>query len=326
VASEAGFPWGPSASADHGREWIEIELDHPVNPWEHEGAGSITWGANLDRFAPLGEEAVGIIREAWDQRREDPCDRAKREPEESEPVDRVPNTDASIKPGWASRVEFEQYWIHLTLHQPINERWREGQGENWSRGELVNDGIVKRGVTVEATTHLRSESAADRRDTPRRSSVQRAKAPGARGLVWLVNFGGTVAVRAARPALGYAFVDRGEAQAAARGRRPERRRAARRRPRPDRPLRVRHVLRDRRATAPVRLHGRGRTRRPARAGHGRRAGVPLAGRSVRRRGPGEPHELAHPPTLARAGGTLAIAINGVAGFGRALSCRVPLQL
>ena len=47
-----------------------------------------------------------------------------------------------------------QYWIHLTLHQPINERWREEQGENWSRGELVNDGIVKRGVTVEATTHL----------------------------------------------------------------------------------------------------------------------------------------------------------------------------
>jgi hypothetical protein len=154
VASEAGFPWGPSASADHGREWIEIELDHPVNPWEHEGAGSITWGANLDRFAPLGEEAVGIIREAWEQRREDPCDRAKREPEESEPVDRVPNTGASIKPGWASRVEFEQYWIHLTLHQPIKKRWREEQGENWSRGELVNDGIVKRGVTVEATTHL----------------------------------------------------------------------------------------------------------------------------------------------------------------------------
>ncbi|MGO9908523.1 MAG: hypothetical protein ACLPY3_22820 [Solirubrobacteraceae bacterium] len=47
---------------------------------------------------------------------------------------------------------------------------------------------------------------------------------------------------------------------------------------------------------------------------------------VRRRGPGEPHELARPPTLARAGGALAIAINGVAGFGRAVSCRVPLQL
>ena len=38
---------------------------------------------------------------------------------------------------------------------------------------------------------------------------------------------------------------------------------------------------------------------PARAGDGRRAGVPLAGRSVRRRGPGEPHELA-PPSLADA--------------------------
>jgi hypothetical protein len=37
VASEAGFPWGPSASAEHGREWIEIEPDHPVNPWEDEG-------------------------------------------------------------------------------------------------------------------------------------------------------------------------------------------------------------------------------------------------------------------------------------------------
>ena len=56
------------------------------------------------------------------------------------------------------------------------------------------------------------------------------------------------------------------------------------------------------------------------------AGVPLARRSVRCRGPGEPHELAHPPTLARAGGTLAIPINGVAGFGRGLSCHVPLQL
>ncbi len=154
MASEAGFPCGPSASAERGRKWIEIELDHPVNPWEHEGAGSITWVANLDRVAPLGEEAVGIIREAWEQRREDPRDRAKREREESEPDDRVPTTGAATKPGWASRVEFEQHWIHLTLFQPINERWREEEGENWSRGELVNDGIVKRGVTVEATTHL----------------------------------------------------------------------------------------------------------------------------------------------------------------------------
>ncbi len=154
MASEAGFPWGPPDPVQHGRQWIEIELDHPVNPWEHEGAGSITWGANLDRLAPLGEAAVAIIREAWEQRRKDPRDRAKQEAEESEPVDRVPTTGASIKPGWASRVEFNQYWIHLTLYQPINERWQEEQGENWSRGGLVNDGIVKRGVTVEATTHL----------------------------------------------------------------------------------------------------------------------------------------------------------------------------
>jgi hypothetical protein len=67
------------------------------------------------------------------------------------------------------------------------ERWQEKEGEDWYRGELVNDGIVKRGVTVEATTHLGRKSAADRRDTPRRSSVQRARAPGARRLVWLVN-------------------------------------------------------------------------------------------------------------------------------------------
>jgi len=154
VASEAGFPWDPPAPAEHGKQWIEIELDHPVNPWEHEGAGSINWGANLDRLAPLGEEAVGIIKEAWAQRREDPRDRAKREPKESEPVDRVPTTGASINPGWASRVEFREYWIHLTLYQPINERWQEKEGEDWYRGELVNDGIVRRGVTVEATTHL----------------------------------------------------------------------------------------------------------------------------------------------------------------------------
>jgi hypothetical protein len=88
------------------------------------------------------------------RRQEHPRDRAKREPEESQPVDRVPTTGASIKPGWANRIEFNQYWIHLTLYQPINERWQEEQGENWSRGELLNDGIVKRGVTVEATTHL----------------------------------------------------------------------------------------------------------------------------------------------------------------------------
>ena len=49
--------------AEHERHWIEIELDHPVNPWEHEVAGSITWGANLDRSAPVGEQAVSIIND-----------------------------------------------------------------------------------------------------------------------------------------------------------------------------------------------------------------------------------------------------------------------
>jgi hypothetical protein len=38
--------------------------------------------------------------------------------------------------------------------KPINQRWVEQQGENWSHGELVDDGIVKRSVTVEATTPL----------------------------------------------------------------------------------------------------------------------------------------------------------------------------
>jgi hypothetical protein len=59
-----------------------------------------------------------------------------------------------MKPGWAARIELNQYWIHLTLYQPINERWKREAGKDWSRGELINDGIVKRGVTVEATTRL----------------------------------------------------------------------------------------------------------------------------------------------------------------------------
>lgn len=42
----------------------------------------------------------------------------------------------------------------MTLYQPINERWVEQTGENWSRGELINDGIVQRGVTAEATTRV----------------------------------------------------------------------------------------------------------------------------------------------------------------------------
>jgi hypothetical protein len=154
VALEAGLPWDAPAPTEHGRQWIKIELDHPVNPWEHEGAGSITWGAHLDRLAPLGEEAVSIIEEAWAHRRQDPRERAKQEQDESEPIDRRPTTVTSIQPGWAGRVEFRQYWIHLTLHQPINERWVEERGANWSRGQLVDDGIVQRGVTVEATSRL----------------------------------------------------------------------------------------------------------------------------------------------------------------------------
>jgi hypothetical protein len=154
VTSEAGFAWDAPAPNEHGKQWIEIQLDHPVNPWEHEGAGSITWGAHLDRLAPLGEEAVSIIKEAWQRRQEDPRERAKREAEESEPVDRVPSSGAWIKPGWAARVAFNQYWIHLTLYQPINQRCVEDRGKNWSHRELVDDGIVKRSVTVEATTRL----------------------------------------------------------------------------------------------------------------------------------------------------------------------------
>ena len=91
MASEAGLPWDAPAPTEHGKQWIKIELDHPVNPWEHEGAGSITWGAHLDRLAPLGEEAVSIVKEAWAQRREDPRERTRREHEEAQPVGRQPD-------------------------------------------------------------------------------------------------------------------------------------------------------------------------------------------------------------------------------------------
>lgn len=152
MTSQAPFPWGPPA--EHERAWITIELDHPVDPWVHDGAGSITWGANFHRLAPLGEEAVSIIREAW-ERREDPRDQAKREEEQSEPIDRVPDAGASIKPGWAEHIEFRQYWIHLTLYRPVNERWEEKiSAEGWQERKLVNDGIDERSVTVEATTKL----------------------------------------------------------------------------------------------------------------------------------------------------------------------------
>jgi len=149
---EEWFSW--EAPTEHGEHWIEISLDHPVNPWEHEGAGSITWGAHLDRMAPLGEEAASIIREAWQQRRENIRETAERQRQESEPVNRAPSTDAGVKPGWAERIDHDEYWIHLTLYQPVNQRWVEQKGPNWSRGERINDGILQRGVTVEATSHL----------------------------------------------------------------------------------------------------------------------------------------------------------------------------
>jgi len=151
VTSGVVLSWeGPT---HRGRQWIEIEIDHPVNPWEHEGAGSITWGAQLDRMTPLGEEAVSIIREAR-QREENLRDQTPRQRPESEPVERVAIAGASIKPGWAGRIERDQYWVNLTLYQPVNERWKKELGKNWSREELIDDGILKRGVIVEATTDL----------------------------------------------------------------------------------------------------------------------------------------------------------------------------
>ena len=137
-----------------GRQWIEIELDHPVNPWEREGARSISWGAQLDRMTPLGEEAVSIIKEAWQQRAENTRDQTQRQRNESEPVDRVAIAGASIKLGWAGRIELDQYWVNLTLYQPVNERWKRELGKNWSHQDLIDDGILRRGVIVEATTDL----------------------------------------------------------------------------------------------------------------------------------------------------------------------------
>lgn len=40
MTSGAEFSW--EAPSEHGRHWIEIELYHLVNPWEHEVVGSIT--------------------------------------------------------------------------------------------------------------------------------------------------------------------------------------------------------------------------------------------------------------------------------------------
>lgn len=148
----AEFPWDPPA--EHGRHSIRIELDHPVNPWEHEGAGSITWGASLDRLAPLGEEAVSIIKEAWTHRDEEQHEQRERETEESQPIDRAPANSAGVKPGWAERIDRDQYWIRLTLYQPVNEQWLEKSGRHWSSRQLINDGVVERTVIVEATTDL----------------------------------------------------------------------------------------------------------------------------------------------------------------------------
>jgi hypothetical protein len=191
VTSEAGFPWDAPAPNEHGKQWIEIELDHPVNPWEHEGAGSISWGANLDRLAPLGEEAVSIIKELWERRQEDPRERAKREAEESsrstvitdlareiiETHSHGPSSGASIKPGWRERVEFSQYWIHLTLYQPFNQRWVEERGENWSHGGAGRRRNRQAQCDRRGHDTSRSESAANHRGAARRSSVQRARDP-----------------------------------------------------------------------------------------------------------------------------------------------------
>jgi hypothetical protein len=105
-------------------------------------------------MTPLGEEAVSVIKEAWEQRGKDPRDPAKREQKESPPIDRVPSSDATMKPGWPEHIDPLQYWVRLTLDAPVNERWVEETGENWARGRLINDGVVKRSVTVEATTSL----------------------------------------------------------------------------------------------------------------------------------------------------------------------------
>jgi hypothetical protein len=31
----------------------------------------------------------------------------------------------AVTPGWAERIERDQYWIRLTLHEPVNEQWLE---------------------------------------------------------------------------------------------------------------------------------------------------------------------------------------------------------
>ena len=162
---------------------IRIVLDHPVNPWEHQGAGSIWWGANLDRLAPLAEEVVSIIREAWEQRGEGIHDRGRREREESEPVEREPAAGLSIAPGWAARIEPNQYWIRLTLYRPVNPRWEEQEGEELG-ARTARQRWDPRARRDRRGDHAPwSTGAADHRGVTRPSSVRRARAPGAQCLV-----------------------------------------------------------------------------------------------------------------------------------------------
>jgi hypothetical protein len=123
VALEAGRPWDAPAPSEHGRQWVKIELDHPVNPWEHEGAGSITWSAHLDRLAPLGEQAVSIVKEAWAQRGEDPRERTERDQGDGI-VQRSVTVEAT------TRLGRKAIRIIEALHSghPFNERQRPERG------------------------------------------------------------------------------------------------------------------------------------------------------------------------------------------------------
>ena len=182
VTSEAGFPWDAPAPTEHGKHAIEIELSYPVNPWEHEGAGAITWGAGLDRLAPLGEEAVSIIKEAWEQEREHPRDRTNREQKES---DRRP---------WPYRRRGDQAGLGepsrvravLDPRDAVCTRQRtlgRGGGQELVTGPAHQrrDRQAKRDRRSDHAP--RSEGAADHRGAAQRSSVRRYRAAGARCLV-----------------------------------------------------------------------------------------------------------------------------------------------
>ena len=85
----------------------------------------------------------------------------RRIPSEAKPVDleRSDGKDDQPRPGWPAHHEDGELW---TLYQPLNQRWEEWEGEveyegkkcSMSHGEMVDDGIIKRGATVEATTPL----------------------------------------------------------------------------------------------------------------------------------------------------------------------------